>query len=141
MATKLAQFAAHAAPAIESGVKLKSAAVRATLKIAVVHCVTVLFTGLPRAVRQAEEVCTNDCVTDDTARILIRLIKRVFSSPSREPNISLVASGAKKYSPTAAGKDTISVIKRDLYAFFFAPRISPLSASGEICGILDAASP
>lgn len=141
MARKFAQFAAHAAPAIESEVKLIKTAVSPTLKIAVVHCVTVLFMGCPKAVRQAEEVCTKLCVTDDTASILIKAIKSVFSSPCSEPKISLVASGAKRYSPTAAGKDTASVINTDLYAFFFAPAISPFSARGEICGMLDAASP
>ena len=43
--------------------------------IAVVHWVTVLFTGLPKAVMHAEEVCTSDSVTDDTARIRINVIK------------------------------------------------------------------
>lgn len=114
MARKFAQFAAHAAPAIERGEKAIKAAVRPTRKIAVVHCVMVLLTGLPRAVKQAEEVCTRLCVTDDTASILIKEIKRVFSSPCREPKISLVARGAKKNNPTAAGKDTIKVIKMDL---------------------------
>ena len=69
VATKFAQFAAHAAPAIERGVKDIKAAVSPTRKIAVVHCVIVLFTGLPKAVKHAEEVCTRLCVTDDTARI------------------------------------------------------------------------
>ena len=114
MATKFAQFAAHAAPAMERGVKDINAAVSPTRRIAVVHCVIVLFTGLPKAVKQAEEVCTRLCVTDDTASILIRFIKRVFSVPWSEPNISLVARGAKKNRATAAGKDTIKVIKMDL---------------------------
>lgn len=52
----MAQFAAHAAPVMERGVKAIKAAVSPTRKIAVVHCVTVLFTGLPKAVKQAEEV-------------------------------------------------------------------------------------
>ena len=81
MATKFAQFAAHAAPAIERGEKAINAAVSPTRKIAVVHCVMVLLTGLPSAVRHAEEVCTRLCVTDDTARILIKFISKVFSSP------------------------------------------------------------
>lgn len=96
MARKFAQFAAHAAPAIESEVKLIKAAVSPTLKTAVVHCVTVLFTGCPKAVRHADEVCTRLCVTDDTASILIKPIKSVFSSPCNEPKMSLVASGANK---------------------------------------------
>ncbi len=141
MATKFAQFAAHAAPTIERGVKAINTAVSATRKIAVVHCVIVLLTGLPRAVRHAEEVWTRLCVTEDTARILMRLIKRAFSSPCKEPNISRVARGAKKNSATAAGRDTMKVIRTDLYAFFFAPEISPLSARGEIWGILEAARP
>ena len=141
MATKLAQFAAHAAPTMDSGVKAINAAVSPTRKTAVVHCVIVLFTGLPSAVKQAEDVCTSDCVTDDTARILIRLIKRAFSSPCKEPKISLVARGAKKNNATAAGKDTAKVIRMDLYAFFLAPAMSPLSARGEICGMLEAAKP
>ena len=81
MATKFAQFAAHAAPAMDRGEKAINAAVKPTRKMAVVHCVIVLFTGLPRAVKHAEEVCTKLCVTDDTASILIKLISNVFSSP------------------------------------------------------------
>ena len=56
MAIKFAQFAAQAAPTIERGVKAIKAAVSPTRKIAVVHCVIVLFAGLPRAVKQADEV-------------------------------------------------------------------------------------
>ena len=81
MARKFAQFAAHAAPTMERGVKAIKAAVSPTRKIAVVHCVIVLLTGLPKAVKHAEEVCTKLCVTDDTASILIRFINKVFSSP------------------------------------------------------------
>ena len=81
MARKFAQFAAHAAPAIDSGEKAIKAAVSPTRKIAVVHCVMVLLTGLPKAVKHADEVCTKLCVTDDTASIFIREIKRAFSSP------------------------------------------------------------
>ena len=81
MAIKFAQFAAHAAPTMERGVKAINAAVSPTRKIAVVHCVMVLFIGLPKAVKHADEVCTRLCVTDDTASILIKEIRRVFSSP------------------------------------------------------------
>ena len=56
IATKYAQFADHAAPLMDSGVNLMSTAVSATLKIAEVHCVTVLLAGEPSAVRHAEEV-------------------------------------------------------------------------------------
>lgn len=94
MATKYAQFADHAAPLIESGVNFKSTAVSATRSIAVVHCVTVLFTGEPSAVRHADDVCTSDCVTDETAIILINVIKSVFSDCCSEPKIRRVASGA-----------------------------------------------
>ena len=81
MARKFAQFAAHAAPAIDRGEKAIKAAVSPTRNIAVVHCVIVLFTGLPNAVKHADEVCTKLCVTDDTARIFIRFISKVFSAP------------------------------------------------------------
>lgn len=81
VARKFAQFAAHAAPAMERGDKAIKAAVSPTRKIAVVHCVMVLLTGLPKAVKHAEEVCTRLCVTDDTASILIKDIRRDFSSP------------------------------------------------------------
>ena len=56
IATKYAQLAAQAAPLIESGVNFISAAHSPTRKAAVNHCVTVLFTGLPSALRQADEV-------------------------------------------------------------------------------------
>lgn len=126
---------------MERGVQAIRTAVSPTLKIAVDHCVIVLLVGLPRAVRQADDVCTKDCVTEDTASTRIRFISNVFSSAPRELKMSLVASGAKKNKPTADGKATARVIKRDLKTFFFAPFISPLSASGEICGMLEAEKP
>lgn len=141
VATKYAQFAAHAAPFIEREVNFISAAVSATRKIAVVHCVTVLFIGCPSEVRQAEDVCTSDSVTAFTAIILISVIKICCSAGASEPKISFVASGANANSPTAAGTDTARVISSDLNAFFLAAAKSPLSASGEICGTLEAASP
>lgn len=126
---------------MERSVNANSAAVSPTRKMAVTHCVTVLLTGLPKAVRQADDVWTSDCVTDDTAIILIRDIKSFFSVAASDPNMSLVASGAKIYSTTAAGNATASVIASDLYAFLRAPSMSPLSARGEICGTDEAASP
>lgn len=70
-----------------------------------------------------------------------RFISVARSPTEREPKIVFAASGAKIYRTTAAGKDTKRVIKIALYAFFLAAAISPLSARGEICGTLDAASP
>lgn len=102
---------------------------------------TVLNIGLPSEVKQADEVCTNDCVTEQTAIMRTRVIKVVRSPAERDPKIILAAVGAKIYRITAAGADTASVIKRDLYAFLFAAGIFPLSARGDICGTLEAASP
>ena len=126
---------------MDSGVNLIKAAVSATRKTPVVHCVTVLFIGIPSEVIHADEVCTIESVTDDTAIILIKSTRIAFSWADSEPKISLAASGANIYSPNAAGADTSKVIKSALNAFFFAPAKSPLSASGEICGTLEAASP
>lgn len=106
---------------MESEVNLISPAVSATRKIAVVHWVIVLFMGLPIAVRHADEVCTRDSVTALTAIMRISVIKICFSVACKEPNISLVASGANRNSPAAAGTETAKVIKIALNAFFFAP--------------------
>lgn len=89
----------------------------------------------------AEEVCTSDSVTDDTARMRINVIKTALCSSPNEPNISFAASGAKIYSPAAAGRDTAKVIKSALNDCFFASGIFPLSARGEICGTPAAARP
>lgn len=126
---------------MERGVNFISAAVSATRKIAVTHCVTVLLTGLPSEVKQAEDVCTSDSVTEDTAIIRINFISSSFSAICREPNMIFVASGANANNTAAAGKETKNVIISDLKAFFFAPAISPFSASGDICGTLAAARP
>lgn len=97
--------------------------------------------GLPSDVRQADEVCTSDCVTEHTDIMRTSVTSVSRSAWDSEPKIIFAASGAKIYSPTAAGADTKRVIKRALYAFFFAAGILPLSASGDICGTLEAASP
>ena len=97
--------------------------------------------GFPSEVRHADEVCTSDSVTAFTAIIRTSFIKTAASSTPSDEKISFTASGAKTYSPTAAGADIAKVIKMDLKALFFAPCISPFSASGEICGTLAAASP
>ena len=89
----------------------------------------------------ADEVCTKDSVTEETARILISLTKITLCPSSSEPKMSFAASGAIKKSPTAAGKDTAKVIKIAFKDCFFASAKFPLSARGEICGTPEAASP
>lgn len=113
----------------------------ATLNVQLIHCVEVPRTGLPRAVMQAEEVCTREPVTALTDNILTSDTRVSLSPAESEPKIIFAATGAKIYSATAAGADTASVIKSDLYAVFLAFLTLPLSASGDICGTLDAASP
>lgn len=70
-----------------------------------------------------------------------RVIKVVRSPAEREPNMILAAAGANVYRIIAAGADTARVIRSALYAFLFAAGILPLSARGDICGTLEAASP
>lgn len=98
-----------------------STAVSTTRKIAETHCVTVLLIGFPSEVKHADEVCTRESVTAFTAIIRTSFINTAASFSPSDENISLTASGAKAYSPTAAGADMANVIKMDLKALFFAP--------------------
>ena len=83
---------------------------RPTLAAEASHCVTVLKRGLPSAVRQADEVCTSDCVTAHDAIILTSLTRRVRSPSDSAPNMMFAAKGANKYSPSAIGRDTARVM-------------------------------
>ena len=103
-----------AAPAIERFVNLIKTAVSATRRIAVVHWVSVLLTGLPSEVRHADDVWTSERVTALTAIILTRLTRIVFSPSARDAKISLTASGANANRTTDAGSEIAKVISIDL---------------------------
>ena len=141
LASKNAATVAYAAPSIKRGVKAMSAAQSPTLAAEDSHCVTVLKTGLPSAVRQADEVCTSDCVTAHTDIILTSRIRIVRSPSDSAPKMIFAARGAKKYSPSAIGRDTARVMPIAFIALALAAAKSPLSARGAICGTPEAASP
>ena len=126
---------------MESAVNFMSTAVSITLRIEVTHCVTVLSIGRPSEVRHADEVCTKESVTAFTAITLTSCRSRVLLSALSDEKMRFTAKGANMKRSIAAGADIAKVMSSDLYAFAFAPSISPDSASGEICGTLAAASP
>ncbi len=119
---------------------LISAAVRITRDSDETHCEAVLLSGLPRAVRHADEVCITEIVTAFTDIIRTSRTKSVLSSAESEENSSFAASGANTANASAQGSATASVIKMQFLHFAFACGIS-LSASGAICGTPAAAKP
>lgn len=80
-------------------------------------------------------------MTAFTAIILVNDTKSSFSASVSERKMSDEASGANMNSPTANGNDTQNVSLSDFATSFFAPEISPFSASGAIFGTLAAARP
>ena len=141
VAIKNAAFAAIAAPSIESAVNFMSAAHAPTRTNAPAHCPKVPARGLPRDVRQADEVCISGSVTAQGAIMRTRPMRISLSPPATEGKISLVKRGAKIYSPAAMGREKRAVINSEEKALFFAPFISPSAARGEMRGTLAAASP
>ena len=105
-ATKYAIFAATAAPSTEKERYFMNTATRATRRRHVIHCTAVDFSGVPSAVRQADDDWTSESVTAFTAIMRTSLTSSAECSAEREENIIFAASGANANSAAANGTDT-----------------------------------
>ena len=134
-------FEEIAAPRTERPVKYTSTDDNITRRTDVTHCVTVPYTGLPSEVRQADDVCTRDSVTEFMLIILTRATSNVRSDGDSERKMRSAARGANANRAAAQGRDIARVMSIALAAALFAPAISPLWARGEILGTPAAARP